>query len=222
MTTPCYLIEQTDRAKLSLRRFGFGPSEHDPKRHACPSREPWGSGHRPGCEAVTGYLETIPLVLTDEGYLKSAPEPLHDDSRWPSVCAHCGDPFTHDELWQANQEPIYRVVSVVPGAAVAVGEEYPLRDAPPGAIWEAKWLRDWALGFDGRGFICRLPDGHDWQIDSEANNCTRKGDRTHRCWIREGEPPFFNVTNNGPTCDAGAGSIQSPGYHGFLQNGVLT
>lgn len=226
MPTPCYLVEETGEQRLSLRRFGFGPSEHEPTRHACPARNQDGRWTY-GCDASSPDLETLPIEYHPPesklaGYRKKPPDVPHDDPRWPQVCAHCGLPFTHDEMWQENGEPIMRVVAVVPGAALAVDECCTLRDLPPGAIWEASWAREWAQGFDGRAFICRLPDGHDWQIDSEANNCTRKGDRTHRCWIRTGEPPFFTVGKDGETCSAGAGSILSPGYHGFLQNGILT
>ena len=228
MPTPCYLIEQTDRALLSLRRFGFGPSAAEPDRHECPGRPPTtghgGSVYRYGCDGSSGYLEEIPLVLSADGYLELAPEPPHDDPRWPATCEHCGEPFSHDELWQANQEPVYVVVAAVPGAALDVGMETPLRDAPPGAMWFAAWLREWSIGFDGCGLMVRLPDGHDWRVDGEATNCTRKGDRTHRCWLREGEPPYVTAGKHPHelTCSAGAGSIASPGYHGFLQNGILT
>jgi hypothetical protein len=223
MPTPCYLVEETTEQRVSLRRFGFGPSESEPDRHPCPAREPWPSGYRSGCDASSPDLATVPLVHDEEGN-RQIPvfEIDHDDPRWPQACEHCGEPFAHDEEWQINGDPIMRVTAVVPGAALEVGDVATLGDCPPGMIWEAKWLRHWQVGFDGRGFICRLPDGHDWQIDGEATNCTRKGDKTHRCWIREGEPPFLNGSKNGETCSAGAGSIQSPGYHGFLQHGVLT
>lgn len=75
---------------------------------------------------------------------------------------------------------------------------------------------------DGRHLHVVLPNGHPWDIDSRANNCDRKDDRTHRCWVREGDPP--NVTagkTGGNTCTAGGGSILSGSYHGFLRNGVL-
>lgn len=67
-----------------------------------------------------------------------------------------------------------------------------------------------------------LPNGHPWDIDSRANNCTRPDDRTHRCWVRDGEPPMVTAGKDGDTCSAGAGSILSGDYHGFLQNGILT
>ena len=107
-----------------------------------------------------------------------------------------------------------------------------LGDCPPGAMWDARWMVDghacggYFLGGaneqDGRWLVVRLPNGHDWCIDSRCSNCTKKDDNTHRCWVRHGEPPNVTVDKNGNTCDAGAGSILSGDYHGFLQNGSLT
>jgi len=78
-------------------------------------------------------------------------------------------------------------------------------------------------GRDGRVLICRMPDGHDWVIDSRANNCTLPLDDKHWCWVREGRPEdgTLNVSKSGRTCSAGAGSIATPGYHGFLRHGRL-
>lgn len=66
-----------------------------------------------------------------------------------------------------------------------------------------------------------LPNGHWWDIDGRAANCTLPQDKTHRCWVRHGTPPHITVDKNGPTCSAGAGSILSDGYHGFLREGRL-
>jgi hypothetical protein len=75
---------------------------------------------------------------------------------------------------------------------------------------------------DGTHLTVVLPNGEYWDIDSRANNCTMKEDRIHRCWIRHGEPPNVTVDKNGPTCQAGAGSIMAGSYHGFLRNGEFT
>lgn len=107
-----------------------------------------------------------------------------------------------------------------------------LGDCPPGAMWDAaSWYVAGAKGGhllggvneqDGRWLVVRLPNGHDWSIDSRCRNCTLPNDDTHRCWVRHGEPPTITVDKNGRTCSAGAGSIQSGNYHGFLRNGELT
>jgi hypothetical protein len=48
--------------------------------------------------------------------------------------------------------------------------------------------------------------------------------RPHKCWVRHGDPKTgtVHVDKNGVTCGAGAGSIASGSYHGFLHNGFLT
>jgi hypothetical protein len=75
---------------------------------------------------------------------------------------------------------------------------------------------------DGRHLIVILPNGWEWDADSRASNCTMKDDRTHRCWVRTGEPPNVTVGKTGNTCAAGAGSILTPdGWHGFLESGFL-
>lgn len=115
---------------------------------------------------------------------------------------------------------------------VDTGEVYAhLKDAPPGAMWDAPWMHDYGKsrgGFlmagpntDGRFLIVRMPNGHDWMIDSRCSNCTLPEDDDHRCWVRHGEPPNLTVDKNGRTCSAGAGSIQSGNWHGFLRNGEL-
>lgn len=78
------------------------------------------------------------------------------------------------------------------------------------------------IGPDGICLMVRLPNGHDWMVDSEASNCTRKGE-PHQCWVRHGDPRECRVSvdKNGDTCAAGAGSIQGGDWHGFLRDGVL-
>jgi hypothetical protein len=46
--------------------------------------------------------------------------------------------------------------------------------------------------------------------------------RPHKCWVRHGEPPNHTVDKRGNTCGAGAGSILSGSYHGFLRDGSFT
>jgi hypothetical protein len=162
----------------------------------------------------------------DRRTLAQRPVPAHDDPRWPTHCA-CGYEFTDDDQYQAWQELIY--------LRSDTGEKVTLRSrqasdvggpaaAPPGACWDAWWMpEDWR-GPDGIALMVRCPNGRDWHVDGQASNCTRPGDRTHKCWIRHGDPRAANVTvdKNGETCAAGAGSIQAGDYHGFLQAGVLT
>lgn len=108
----------------------------------------------------------------------------------------------------------------------------------PGCLYRQEWTED----IDSPHFknpdgslhvFAVLPCGCRWNIDSQASNCTRPGDRAHKCWIRHGDPEDpqgertgrkFHVDKQGETCAAGAGSIVCGGghYHGFLHGGVFT
>ncbi len=105
----------------------------------------------------------------------------------------------------------------------------------PGAMWFATWYAlekkgpngETLYGYDWDNqttppLIVTTPSGGDWNIDSRASNCTMPNDRLHRCWVRHGDPPNVTVDKAGHTCGAGAGSIISRDYHGFLRNGQFT
>lgn len=83
-------------------------------------------------------------------------------------------------------------------------------ELPKGMYWDNQ---------DGPSLHAVTPDGHHWNIDSRASNCGSPNDRLHRCWVRHGEPPNIHVDKNGLTCNAGAGSIDTGKWHGYLHNG---
>lgn len=95
-----------------------------------------------------------------------------------------------------------------------------LAAAPFGAMWFAPWMTHspWT-NQDGPPLIVKTPGG-DWNLDSRANNCGRREDTTHRCWVRHGTAPNITVDKNGDTCSCGC-SIGMGNYHGFLRNGIL-
>lgn len=102
----------------------------------------------------------------------------------------------------------------------------PYDGMPPGACWVlnhgAGEHPAWAVGADGLAIAVILPTRHSWYIDSRASNCTMPDDKVHKCWIRHGTVgERLTVDKRGLTCKAGAGSIQVPGYHGFLEDGRL-
>ncbi|NUP34686.1 MAG: hypothetical protein HOU01_23685 [Streptomycetaceae bacterium] len=194
-------LEATDRVSLGLRRYRSGADGFD-------------------CEH--GYHSA--LVITgeasarrdDDGYPQAPEKVDHDDPRWPTHCEKgCGYAFAQADHWQEWSEALY--------ARSDTEELTSLRDAPPGSMWDANWLPADFKGPDGVGLMVRCPNGHDWAVDREASNCTRKGE-PHACWVRHGDPRECRLTvdKNGDTCAAGAGSILAGDYHGFLQNGVLT
>jgi hypothetical protein len=74
---------------------------------------------------------------------------------------------------------------------------------------------------DGIHYDIVLPNNHIFDPNSRASNCTMPNDRKHRCWVLHGTAPVLTADKKGVTCAAGAGSIASPGWHGYLTNGEL-
>jgi hypothetical protein len=159
----------------------------------------------------------------------------HEDPRWPVKCASCGYFFTDQDHWQMSA---HQLLERSDG-----GGRCTLRDAPLGSIWHAPWMAEYDeyRGPDGRSLWARCPDGHDWGIDSRARNCdspcktcsvpyhAHRGTgghqyvdaRPHKCWVRHGTPPELHVDKAGVTCGAGAGSIDTGKWHGFLHQGYF-
>lgn len=183
----CFWTEATDRVAQSLRRF-------------VPS------GEAAKCSGPFGYhnastpLGEAPVKKSEEGYITSPDVAEYTgDPRWPTHCP-CGYEFKPEDQWQVFVEQIYR--------AVADGREWPLRDLPPGAMYDATWYRDESKksGPDGINLcICLPPNGgmDYWFVDGAASNGPG--------WTRTGTVP--NVTANP--------SILTPRYHGWLRDGVL-
>lgn len=202
----CFLLEEIGELKRFLRRYANGPCSRSPGRYSYHNAMVDFDvvKHQPGA-----YIE-----LTDKDGA-----PPNDDPRWPARCA-CGYSFTDGDPRQVFVENVY--------ARKDTGERMILRDAPPGAMWNAWWMTDSWKGKDGQSLMAKCPDGHDWAIDAVASNCTLPNDPDHRCWIRHGIAPNITVDKNCPgdnadkTCSAGAGSIATPKYHGFLRNGQFT
>lgn len=218
----CFLLEPTDRVRQKLRCYSRSRWDEAAQRTVyddpCPLT---GNYHN----AEVPIEDADPIWRTDEAWgdkrvlangsrLDDA-DPIHDDPRWPTACA-CGQyAFTTDDR-QVFCELIYRRADT--------GEEMTLRDAPPGAMWYADWLDQFHRPQLEHNLVVKLPDGTDWQVDSQATNCTMKDDwkqERHHCWVLQGEPPNVTAGKDGPTCGAGAGSIQSHAYHGFLTDGWI-
>lgn len=147
----------------------------------------------------------------------------HNYAGWPTKCDKCDYVFLDKDEWQFNPDQLYQ--------ELGSGILYPRRKAPPGAMYYATWYEDrslpgntWISPHDKRALMVVLPGGVHWHVDSTANNCTRPGDTVHKCWVRSGsvDHDTVHVDKNGDTCQAGAGSIVVPGWHGFLHNGYLT
>jgi hypothetical protein len=227
----CFFLEPILSARRSLRRFTYSSDSGVAK---CSTA--WGHD-------ASVVIDEVAIGRRADGIWDflgtDSVEPFLADPRWPERCRHCGFVFGSVGEFQVFLEPMYRRTDT--------GELFTLRAAPPGAIWNADWLAkydEWR-GPDGRSLVCRCPDGHDWTIDSRASNCDSPcatcrapyhqhyktpaqvpclkfvDSRPHKCWIRHGEPPALTVDKAGVTCGAGAGSIQTPKWHGFLRGGFL-
>lgn len=197
METKCFFLTPTHRAILELRRYSSTK---------CPTPH--------GYHNATTNLGEVSTDYSGEA-------PPREYPKWPRAC-ECGYVFLDTDQWQQNKHTLYERSDG--GAPTTLGE------APPGAMWYADWLliRDPAPGLenynrgpDGHCLMVRCPDGHDWCVDGQCNNCTMPTDYVHKCWVRHGTPPDITVDKNGNTCAAGAGSIQTRSWHGFLRNGVL-
>lgn len=215
--TQTFWLERTDRVAVGLRRYRYTADAE----HTCAG----------GYHSTLVFTGTAAAMWrdTEHGQVLAARHTRRGDPRWPAAC-RCGYQFTDDDQWQDWQEQLYQRADT--------GEIVSLRQhadddvdappsAPPGASWDAWWHPHTPFwrGPDGLSLMVRLPDGHDWHVDGEATNCTRKGDHSHKCWVRTGDPRNATVTagkTGGETCNAGGGSIASAGYHGFLVAGVLS
>lgn len=148
----------------------------------------------------------------------------YPQDRWPTACEHCGlaVPFDSEDI----KKQVFTKMRWTTDSG---------RPEPGDMYWVTYLHNDADDQEDGTGCViwddCTekrghlyvvCPDGSDWDIDGRASNCTMKDDREHRCWVREGEPPNVTVSKKGKSCAAGAGSIDVPGYHGFLRGGSFT
>lgn len=196
-------------------------------------------GHRGHwCDECKTYTQTeTPMAEWDEPF---------PDPRPTVACRGCGKPAPMNsrgidqEMRRPDTGELFRSCRDLPPGAVwemrpcgsldrlhnwvsnvdDAGRPFP---APPAGEGKRCRLIERLNKQDGRVLICRLPDRHDWVIDSRANNCTLPLDDKHWCWVRQGRPEdgSLHITKQGRTCSAGAGSIATPGYHGFLRHGRL-
>jgi hypothetical protein len=207
MPYACYWLEPTHKAYVSLRRYTY----HDDK--PCPSTD-WGH------DAET-RIEDEPAQIVDGILRVDDASTFASDARWPTQCTACGYAFDADDHQTVMHHLIY--------TRSDTGDEMLLRDATPGAVWDAPWMGVFYRGPDERCVVVMTP-GHEWFVDSRAANCGSPDDKWdspghHYCWVRHGDPTHpetLHVDKNGHTCAAGAGSIQAGNYHGFLHNGQLT
>lgn len=200
MKVQCFLLKETNRVQLFLRRFVYSDKLKCPIHGYHDARILW----KEIIQEPNSYLN---------GFGDEKIKELKDHPGWPKKC-NCGYEFKEGDEWQIFNERLWERQDT--------HELISLRDAPPGAMWDAWWYHDVYKGPDGKCLVVKMPGNSEWIIDSRASNCTMPNDNEHHCWIRHGEPPFITVDKNGKTCNAGAGSIAVPGWHGFLTRGILS
>jgi hypothetical protein len=122
----------------------------------------------------------------------------HDDPRWPKKCEKCDYEFQPEDVWQYNLDVIMRCAKTK--------RKWPMDDLPTGAMWYDDW-DGCHRGPDGKSLFCKLPCGTAWCIDYHP--------KVPGGWKRDGVPPLVTAS---PSILTGG----STGYHGFLQNGILT
>jgi len=168
-----------------------------------------------GATGCNGYLchYTKELAIEKGDNLSFTDSDFDRLNEIENICFRCGcKPISDDEIKHRSCiEPIYDTES---------------GKLEPGSLFYNDWL-PLNFHFDNQikpHLSCILPNGQEWNIDSRASNCTMPDERSHRCWIVDGNPEENNITvsKNGHTCDAGGGSIQAGNYHGFLRNGKFT
>jgi hypothetical protein len=145
------------------------------------------------------------------------------DHQFPTHCDDCGAPVPW--ILKLHERQVFRLnVYRAPDGTEILGES-----RTPGDMWPAPCWREkhgisccWD-NCTGTHWVVRCPGGMQWDTDSRASNCTRKDDRTHRCWVLQRNPDGSPHTSSkgGDTCGAGAGSIQTHNWHGWLRAGQL-
>lgn len=204
MGVKCFLLRPAGKHRLYLRRY---VSSNAGEARKC-------------TVSATGYHDARQLwkvARSDYRFDAKYDTPNKSFGLWPDKCA-CGYVFSEADEWQKFEDEIMKRADT--------GVELTRQEARPGAMWFADWMQSASpelfRGSDGHTLIVKLPNGNEWCVDGPSSNCTKPDDHVHKCWVRHGAPPLITVDKNGNTCEAGAGSIQSGNYHGFLRNGEFT
>lgn len=214
----CFVLEE---ANLARRYVGASKSiwSDDATTPHCAA----GDGKLHWSERV--LIDTIPChletVTESDGYTWAhwnvsydGLSTLDDSLPFPRQCKNCGYVFDQKDRYLAT-DTLYRMPD---------GSLIQWQEAPAGAVQIAPWLDRIYTPQLEHCINVKLPDGVWWTVDGQSSNCgipDDTGQRQHHCWVIEGSLPNITVGKNGPSCSAGAGSIQTDKWHGFLRNGVL-
>lgn len=186
----CFWLSPTERVRLRLRRYSRG--------NACANDRAYHNADLLFLNEDGSPSWPVKFSSDHPGSLASYEDvaPPHDDPRWPTSCEACGYQFTDSDHWQVFQSLLY--------TRGDNGELCTLRDAPPGAMYDASWYPE--KGPDGIALcVCLPPGGGDdyWHVDGPSRNGGG--------WTRQGKPPRVTAQP----------SILTPRYHGWLRDGYL-
>lgn len=183
----CFWIERTDRVEVRLRRFVHSSEAKCPGPYGYHNADvviypdvPSAEWLKPRADGVIENLRTL--------------EDMRADPRWPAKCDGCGYGFTSDDEYQINPEPLY--------AGAPDGRLYTTENAPPGAMWDAKWNPDAWRGADGISLMVKIPSGVACDVDVGE-------------WKRTGDPRRPETLTVKPSIRHG------DQWHGYLTDGVL-
>jgi hypothetical protein len=242
MIVKTFFIEPSERVTRRLRRYA---SDWDYSVTPAVNRLPCevAEHHDVVSPVIDELIVPVPVGYETDERITSGDCFQHADPRWPTHCT-CGFEFREEDNWQLSVDRLYRRADTSEEMRL---HEWPA-GAMWFADWMLIEGSNHYRGPDGHSLVVRLPDGHDWNVDGGCNNCDSPcrvcgvayhshpawrgpaGDthmyedaRPHKCWVRHGEARTGQVTvdKNGVTCGAGAGSIATPGWHGFLTQGEL-
>lgn len=159
MAIKTFWCEPIEFVELALRRYR-SIDDKDPTAQ-CPGRQGYHNAfHHAGKFPIT-YGER---KIKGRKYLGSRDDDVEkDDHRWPTKCDNCDYRFIEQDQKQVFQEHVYRRVDT--------GEEFGLRHAPVGAMWDAWWYGKKRLYPDGIHLMVKLPNDHEWSVDHHASNC---------------------------------------------------
>lgn len=173
-----------------------------------------------GCDGLSSLYHSAEVELARSDKLEDkdlgGPEESAPIDAVPTTCDRCHAPRPDNET---ERKIFHRPLRTDPSGQVVLepgpGDCYYISHAVTCCSWD---------NCDGRHLVVVCPDGCDWDTSSRANNCTKKDDKLHRCWVVHGDPSIGGlptIDKGGLTCAAGAGSILTSRYHGRLASGVL-
>lgn len=163
----CFMIEPSDRAEITLRRYCY-------------------PGHGNDCKGPMGSHDALIHVgfTTEEpSHVEDSLNYPKDHPLWSKKCSDCDYVFQPEDQWQINCTRIYKAPD---------GKEYTLLfstpqvgKAPAGAIWDAAWMP--SKGPDGKSLMVMTPAG-DWWVDGPSSNGPG--------WTRTGVPPNLTIRSS--------------------------